>query len=145
MRFRFDALLRLRQNQERQVQRDMAIVNAHILKQEDRLHLIEDTETKSKKEITQRLSGGVSIDSINLYNEFFQGVRGQETFQRKLISEANQQLQIRRAILVEAMRKRRTLEILREREFEAFKKLEMKKETEHLDEVAGNLRRRSLQ
>ena len=59
--------------------------------------------------------------------------------QRKIISEINTKLEAKREEVVEAMRKRRTIEILKERDMLKERKVRERKETAILDEVASNL------
>ena len=57
----------------------------------------------------------------------------------EIISEINTKLEAKREEVVEAMRKRRTMEILKERDMLRQKKVREAKETAILDEVASNL------
>lgn len=59
--------------------------------------------------------------------------------QEKIISEINTKLEAKREEVVEAMRKRRTLEILKERDILKERKIRDKKETAIQDEIASNL------
>ena len=74
-----------------------------------------------------------------LYDNFFQGTRIQGERQDKIISEINTKLEAKREEVVKAMRKRRTMEILQERDILKERKIREKKETAILDEVASNL------
>ena len=68
--------------------------------------------------------------------------RGTQTHiekQSKIISEINTKLEAKREEVVEAMRKRRTMEILKERDMLKERKVRERKETAILDEVASNL------
>ena len=59
--------------------------------------------------------------------------------QEKIISEINTKLEAKREEVVKAMQKRRTLEILKERDMLKERKIRERKETAILDEVASNL------
>ena len=74
-----------------------------------------------------------------MYDNFFHGTRSQGVRQEKIISEINTKLEAKREEVVEAMRKRRTLEILKERDMLKERKTRERKETAVLDEVASNL------
>jgi flagellar export protein FliJ len=79
-----------------------------------------------------------------LYDNFFQGTRAQGERQDKIISEISTRLEAKREEVVEAMRKRRTLEILKERDILKERKIRERKETAILDEMASNLWGRNL-
>ena len=74
-----------------------------------------------------------------LYDNFASGTRTHIEKQRKIISEINTKLEAKREEVVEAMRKRRTMEILKERDMLKERKVRERKETAILDEVASNL------
>ncbi|MBI4383499.1 MAG: flagellar export protein FliJ [Nitrospinae bacterium] len=135
MKFRFETILKMRKSRENLAKKDLALVNAHLLKQQDRLQFLEETEEKSKRELDARSRREIDVNQMVLYDQFFGGVRAQEKFQTKIIAEVSVQLEKKRALLAEAMRRRRTMEILKERETQAYEKLQMKRETELLDEA----------
>ena len=63
----------------------------------------------------------------------------EETLQQSILAETARRLEEARADLIEASRKRRTFEILRDSELLARKKARRKRETALLDEAAANL------
>jgi flagellar protein FliJ len=137
--FRFDMILRLNKNKENLLQRDMGQINALYQKQQDQKQFMKDTTENSKNELNQRKRSNVSAQTMILYDNFFQGIRSQGVRQEKIISEINTKLEAKKEEVVEAMRKRRTLEILKERDMLKEKKIRERKETAILDEVASNL------
>ena len=139
MSFRFDMILRLNKNKENLLQRDMGQINALYQKQQDQKQFMKDTTENSKNELNQRKRSNVSAQTMILYDNFFQGIRSQGVRQEKIISEINTKLEAKKEEVVEAMRKRRTLEILKERDMLKEKKIRERKETAILDEVASNL------
>jgi flagellar export protein FliJ len=94
---------------------------------------------RSKDELNQRKKSGISVETMILYENFSRGTEAEEAQQDKIISEINTRLEAKREEVVEAMRKRRTMEILKEREMLKERKIREKKETAVLDEVASNL------
>ena len=81
-----------------------------------------------------------------LYDNFFDGLRIQEQRSNQIIFEVSEKLEVRRKALTEAMRKRKTLEILKDRAEEVRRNKMFKQERDQLDEAASNLwRRRFLQ
>lgn len=69
-----------------------------------------------------------------LYDNFFRGTQNHKIRQDTIISEINLKLEAKREEVVEAMRKRKTLEILKDRNL-----LKEKKDLAIQDENASNL------
>ena len=144
MSFRFDIILRLNKNKEDLLKRDMGQINALYQRQQDQKQFLQDTTEKSRNELNQRKRSNVGVETMILYDNFFQGTRTQGERQEKIILEISTKLEAKREEVVEAMRKRRTLEILKERDILKERKSREKKETAILDEVASNLWGRNL-
>ena len=144
MSFRFDIILRLNKNKENLLQKDMGQINALYQRQQDQKQFMQDTTEQSKNELNQKKRSNVGVEKMILYDNFFQGTRIQGERQDKIISEINTKLEAKREEVVKAMRKRRTLEILKERDILKERKIREKKETAILDEVASNLWGRNL-
>ena len=144
MSFRFDIILRLNKNKENLLQKDMGQINALYQRQQDQKQFMQDTTEQSKNELNQKKRSNVGVETVILYDNFFQGTRIQGERQDKIISEINTKLKAKREEVVKAMRKRRTMEILQERDILKERKIREKKETAILDEVASNLWGRNL-
>ena len=144
MSFRFDIILRLNKNKENLLQKDMGRINSLYQQQQDRKQFVQDATEKSRNELNQRKRSNVGVETMILYDNFFQGTRAQGERQDKIISEISTRLEAKREEVVEAMRKRRTLEILKERVILKERKIRERKETAILDEVASNLWGRNL-
>ena len=139
MSFRFDIILRLNKNKEDLLKRDIGQINALYQRQQDQKQFLQDTTEKSRNELNQRKRSNVGVETMILYDNFFQGTRAQGERQDKIISEISTRLEAKREEMVEAMRKRRTLEILKERDILKERKIRERKETAILDEMASNL------
>ena len=139
MSFRFDTILRLNKNKEDLLKRDMGQINALYQRQQDQKQFMQDTTEQSKNELNQKKRSNVGVETVILYDNFFQGTRIQGERQDKIISEISTRLEAKREEVVEAMRKRRTLEILKERDILKERKIRERKETAILDEMASNL------
>ena len=100
---------------------------------------MQDATAASKDELNQKKRSGVSVETMILYDNFASGTRTHVEKQNKIISEINTKLEAKREEVVEAMRKRRTMEILKERDMLKERKVRERKETAILDEVASNL------
>ena len=139
MSFRFETILRLNKKKEDLLQRDMGQINVHYQRQQDRQQFMQDATEASKDELNQKKRSGVNVETMILYDNFARGTRIQVEKQGKIISEINTKLEAKREEVIEAMRKRRTMEILKERDMLKERKVRERKETAILDEVASNL------
>lgn len=139
MAFRFETLLRIRKNHEDQLQKDFAQAQTHFLAQEDRLRFMRDVENKSSLEVTQKMDKGVNINTLILYDHFFNALDSQKARQNQIISEVAAHVETKRKALVEAVKNRQTLEVLKERDLMAEKKKREKQEIALLDEVGSIL------
>jgi flagellar export protein FliJ len=129
----------LNKNKENLLQKDMGRINSLYQQQQDRKQFVQDATEKSRNELNQRKRSNVGLETMILYDNFFQGTRAQGERQDKIISEISTRLEAKREEMVEAMRKRRTLEILKERDILKERKIRERKETAILDEMASNL------
>ena len=139
MTFRFETILRLNKKKEDLLHKDMGQINAHHQNQQDRQQFIKDATEASKDELNQKKRENVSVEAMILCDNFNRGVKIQVEKQDEIISEINIKLEAKREEVVEAMRKRRTMEILKERDMLRERKVKEAKETAILDEVASNL------
>ena len=131
-------IMMLRKNMEDLVQKDFAGANKHLLGQQKSLKFMHELEGKSKKEIAPLIRDNIDINKMLLYNSFFNGIDIQEKIQERIIDEITPRVEEKRQALSKAMQKRRTLEILKEREWLKRQKELSKREIALLDEVAAN-------
>lgn len=139
MSFRFETILRLNKKKEDLLQKGMGQINVHYQRQKDQQQFMQDATAVSKDELNQKKRSGVSVETMILYDNFARGTQTHIEKQNKIISEINTKLEAKREEVVEAMRKRRTMEILKERDMLKERKVRERKETAILDEVASNL------
>lgn len=137
MTFRFESLLRLRKNTERLEQREMAQMQHRLLARQNRLRDIKSSGEKSREDLQTRLQQSIPGRTLGLYGRYFQSLDTQSVIQEHLLSETGQQVEAKRADLVEAMKKRRVLEILKDRELLNARRKMIKEEIAFLDEISS--------
>ena len=138
MRFRFEALLQIHKNKENLLQKELGVILTHKQTQQNRQDFLKNTRAKKINQVNQRMTQDTAIDTHFLYDMFFKGNDLQNNRQKKIISEINTRAEAKREELVEASRKRRTMEILKERDLKQYKIKLAKMETETMDEIASN-------
>ena len=139
MSFRFESILKLNKNKEDLLQRDIGKINTMIQKQKDSQSFMQEVTENKKEELNQKKRQNIDVDTMILYDKFFRGTQIQKTRQDTIISEINVKLEAKREEVVEAMRKRKTLEILKDRNKIKERKLREKKDLAIQDENASNL------
>ena len=137
MTFRFETLLRLRKNTENMEQRSMAEMQNHLYSQSDELRNIKSASIKNKGELQDRLQQSIPGSTLEMYDHFFQSLGVRSGLQEQLISETSEKVEAQRLELVVAMKKRRILEILKDREVLKKKNKALKDEIALIDECAS--------
>ena len=138
MRFRFEALLQIHKNKENLLQKELGVILTHKQTQQNRQDFLKNTRAKKINQVNQRMTQDTTIDTHFLYDMFFEGNYLQNNRQKKIISEIDTRAEAKREELVEASRKRRTMEILKNRASEQYRSKLAKMETESMDEIASN-------
>ena len=138
MKFRFETLLQVHKNKENLLQKELGSILAHKQTQQSRQDFMQNAKENSIKQINQRMTQDLKVDTYVLYNSFFNGNHLQKKRQQIIIAEIDVRADTKRQELVEARRKRRTMEILKERDLRAHKKKLAKIETEMMNEIASN-------
>ncbi len=138
MKFRFETLLRLRKNQEELIQKDFGVVRSHLVQQQNALSDMENEENHNKKQFVKMLEAPTESNTLMLYGNYFQAIKSKEQTQGQIISEIEKKASEKRDELIEAMRKRKTLEILKDQALIQFQQKKRKQETAFFDEVASS-------
>ncbi len=138
MKFRFETVLKVHKEKENLIKKELGVINTHMQNQMDRLRFMEGIAEEKKQELNQTLDQEMNIDKMVLYNNFFTGVKLEKTRQEQVISEVAEKLNLKKQDLVLSMMKRRTMEILKEREQSALKKKQLKTEIALNDETGSN-------
>ena len=139
MSFRFETILRLNKNKEDLLQKDMGQINTLIQQQKDSQNFINEVMENKKYELNQKKRENIDLETMILYDSFFCGTEIHKKRQDTIISEITVKMEEKREEVMEAMKKRRTLEILKDRYLLRKRKLQEKKNTAIQDEIASNL------
>ncbi len=136
--FRLQPLLEARKLDEEAAQRRVAEIQRERLQLEGMLRRHQRSITDGKQVWREELLGRIDLDALRL------GANASLHLQRKaqqvvlMLAGVHSRLQTARARLIEATKRRRAIELLRDRRFEQFKAALAKAETAALDELAVN-------
>ena len=137
MTFRFETLLRLRKNAENLEQKEMAEIQNHLYARRNELQDLKSSDTKNNDELQTRLQQSIPGRTLDLYDRYSQSLSIQSGLQEQIISETGEKVEAKRSELVEAMKKRRVLEILKDRDILKKKRKVLKDEIAFMDEIAS--------
>lgn len=137
--FRFAPLLRVRENQEEELQLKMAreqmVLKGHedhlTALQEQRLRMLADMEERKKKKITG-----------SLFMHFMNAIRSKEleiVMQENVVASQERVVDDVRSQLVEVMKKRKTMEVIMERDWQDYIR-EFKKQEQNINDEQAVLR-----
>ncbi|MGP0566040.1 MULTISPECIES: flagellar export protein FliJ [unclassified Nitrospina] len=138
MSFRLEGLLRVRKNQENMVQRAFAEINAQLVAHRETLNRLNERRNQQKENLNRKFSENLDPSTLGLYDSYFEGGRLEEKQNLQTIDEVSGKMEAKRMELAETMKKRRTLEVLKEQQLLREKKEAEKKETAFLDDVSSS-------
>ena len=139
MGFRFETILRLNKNKEDLLQKDMGQINTLIQQQKDSKSFIHEVMENKKHELNLKKRDNINLETMILYDNFFRGTEIHKKRQDTIISEITIKMEEKREEVIDAMRKRKTLEILKDHHLLKKRKLHKKKDHSIQDEIASNL------
>jgi len=138
MTFRFESLLKLRKDAENREQRALAEMQNHLYARQDELQNLKSSDTRNKEELQTRLQQSIEGKTLNLYDHYFQSLNARSGYQERIISETGDKVAAQRAELIVAMKKRRVMEILKDRFIIKKKRKILKEEITLMDEIANS-------
>jgi flagellar export protein FliJ len=134
--FRLDPLLKARRRAEEDAQRAVAQLQRQRMALEDTLRRYQQRITHGKEALRGALAGSIDMRALRLEaGASLHLIRKAQQVVLQLAGLGKRQ-ESARATLIEARKRRRALELLRERRFEQWKTRLAKAETAQLDELA---------
>ncbi|MBX3374228.1 MAG: flagellar export protein FliJ [Phycisphaeraceae bacterium] len=139
-RFRLDPLLARRAREERVVQGEVASLIAQAQTLEQAIRTCQERIRSGKSAQRDGLVGAVDLGTLR--DEAAGAVRAMSDAQKLVLELAavHRRMESARGRLTECARKRRSLELIRDQRFQAFRREEARRETSDLDEAASRIR-----
>lgn len=144
--FRLAAVLRIRE-QERDEKRQELIqaVTARDILEQHRQGLEEERRILGKKLRRSLAQGKIDADQMLAWRRYEMLLNVQREQVQKQIEAVEQEIEKRQAVLREANRAVKALELLRDRQMQEFNRAERRKEMKRLDETAARIARFGIQ
>ncbi len=142
--FRYEVLLRHRRDVEDERQRELATKMRGRMIMTDQLRTMQGEISESKHRLGASLVGKVDLSKVGEFTRYNAAAtaRGRELVKR--LAEVEGEINAARDRLAEAMRQRKALELLREKDLADWKRKEDRRETAELDELAMQAYTRGL-
>jgi len=134
--FHLQTLLDYRIRREDALKRRLAEIESALLREQQALEELEQARRTAVSYYNQLALEVVDVEEERLFRSFYARLCSQIEDKRKVISDLNEELNAQLERVVEAMRERKTVQSLRDKQFEQFKLGELKREQAFLDDIA---------
>lgn len=135
-KFALESLLNHRLHNEEIIQKELAVCGCRIKDEKMILTGIQQEKDKAVAEIHAKQLRGVAISEHILYVNFLEGLARNLAVQQEKVKESENKYAKKREDLIEAVKKRKTIENLKEKGLAAYSRKLLKLDQEFMDEVA---------
>ena len=136
--FNLEPLLNHRRYQEEVLQKELAGLKIRLEAEKDKLRVLRQKKRKTVIALQKKQIDGRTASEIKLYSDFVDQLAKEMEAQRQQVMEAERKFNLKRQDLIAAMKKRKTLDRLKEKGLQAYEQEQLKKERFFMDEVAGH-------
>ena len=136
--FNLESVLNHRKLVEENLQKELAILRLSLVDEREKLGKYKESRSKFLEELKRKQEEGTTISDVFLYLPFIEQLSKDIEKQKKNVLELENDVEQKRLDLVEATKKKKTLEKLKEKGLKAYKEEITKNEQEFLNEVAVN-------
>ncbi len=133
-RFRFEQVLNVRKLAEEQVLQEFSAQVRGLEVEKERLRSIRGEKEAVLAELMRRQGGSLNAGEIGLAFGYIRGLRQREVAQVVLIADREKALEAKREELSEAVKRRKIMEILRQKKFDQYWKEWNHRESVELNE-----------
>ena len=136
--FNLESVLRHRKLVEENLQKELAILRLSLVDEREKLRNFKESRSKFLEELKRKQEEGTTISDVFLYLPFIEQLSKDIEKQKKNILKLENDVEQRRLDLMEAAKKKKALEKLKDKGLKAYKQEMIKTEQEFLNEVAVN-------
>lgn len=137
-KFRLENVLELRIKALEDRQLEMAAIQARLNEACEQLEKIEKNKLEAKEDLEKILEAGSDIDFISIKNhqDFIAKLTDDISIQHKIIADIENELEMKQEEVKEALKAKKMLEKLKEKEYKTFLKDFEQREAKELDDIA---------
>jgi len=143
-RFKLEALLNHRRHQEELCQKELAQFQRKLVGEQEKLRRTKHLKRDYLLKLQERQTGSISISDVILYKNYIARLSEEIEVQTACVREAAKQVNQKRNELIGIVKKRKTLERLKEKDQLAYRKKLMLDERKLMDEVATTRHARKM-
>ena len=136
-RFNLESLLNYRRYQEEILQKELADFKNQLIQQEQQLRQLKQAWRQNSLELHQRQKRGGTVSGVMMYFRYLDRLTVDIEEQKRRARQTKKKIERKRRELLDIVKKRKTLEKLKEKEFNTFQQQQQKKERDFLDEAAA--------
>ena len=137
-KFNLQSLLNHRKHIEENLEKELGRIKRSVNNEKRRLENIKKEKIKFGEKIHKNQEDGKKVNEIIVCFNYLDKLSKDIDEQQRCLKNVEKKYDIKRSELIEAMKKRKTLERLKEKEMKAFNYSEMKVEQNIMNEVAAN-------
>ncbi len=139
-RFRLESVLNYRRTIEENLLKELSELRRHLSLEEDRLKMMIFEKGRHINDLGSLQKGGVTlqIEDIKLYFSYLNGLELKIKKQGDVIKKCQERVDKKLAEVVDAMKNRKILEVIKERGYREYTREINLKEQRLLDEIAVN-------
>ncbi|MBW2252341.1 MAG: flagellar export protein FliJ [Deltaproteobacteria bacterium] len=137
-KFSLQSLLNHRKHIEENLDKELGRIKRAVNNEKRRLENIKTEKLKCTKELPKKQGDGKKVNEIILCFNYLDKLSKDIDKQKRCLNDVEKEYDIKRNELIEAMKKRKTLEQLKEKDMKAFNYSKMKVEQDIMNEVAAN-------
>ena len=137
-KFSLQSLLNHRKHLEENLDKELGRIKRALNIEVRRLERLTKNKIKCQQNLQKKQDDGKKINEIILCFNYLHKLSIDIDKQKKCLKDVKKEYEVKRSELIEAMKKRKTLDRLKEKEMKAFNYSEMKVEQEIMNEVAAN-------
>jgi flagellar FliJ protein len=137
-KFKLESILSHRRYQEETLQKELATSKKSLTREQKKLQAIKHRRHMYSLELQQQQSKNGTVSEIALYLKYINRLSQDLDEQRQRVSAAEAQFNQKHQSLLEMMKKRKTLDKLKEKGLRNYQQKMLKEERAFMDEVAAN-------
>lgn len=137
-KFRLENVLELRTKTLEDRQLEMAAIQARLNEANNKLDSLEQSRLQAKRDLENILGAGENIEFIRVknYQDYIAKLDDDISIQHKVIADIENELELKQEEVREALKAKKMLEKLKEKEYKAFLKDFEQREAKELDDIA---------
>ena len=137
-KFPLESLLNHIKFKEENIQKELGALKNQLAADMENLLEFKNKKKSTKKELVDKQKKGITISMNILYHNFVERLSGKIIEQNKVVENAEKKVDQKRELLMNVLKKRKGLDILKEKGLQGYMRDLLQKEQKFIDEVAIN-------